>query len=139
MVIILRGIPCSGKTTWAKEFVKEHYDYIVIGNDTVREIFNIPYYTNEDIHDYSLALLRTALDHHKNVVIDNSNIYDNVLQRYIDVLKEYDASHKLVTLNVTLEEALSRNKTRKDHRTENNIIDTYCELQKTKIKDYVYE
>lgn len=139
MVIILRGIPCSGKTTWAKEFVKEHYDYIVIGNDTVREIFNIPYYTNEDIHDYSLALLRTALDHHKNVVIDNSNIYDNVLQRYIDVLKEYDASHKLITLNVTLAEALARNKTRKDHRTENNIIDTYCELQKTKIKDYVYE
>lgn len=139
MVIILRGIPCSGKTTWAKEFVKEHYDYIVIGNDTVREIFNIPYYTNEDIHDYSLALLRTALDHHKNVVIDNSNIYDNVLQRYIDVLKEYDASHKLITLNVMLDEALARNKTRKDHRTENNIIDTYCELQKTKIKDYVYE
>ena len=139
MVIILRGIPCSGKTTWAKEFVKEHYDYIVIGNDAVREIFNIPYYTNEDIHDYSLALLRTALDHHKNVVIDNSNIYDNVLQRYIDVLKEYDASHKLITFNVTLAEALARNKTRKDHRTENNIIDTYCELQKTKIKDYVYE
>lgn len=139
MVIILRGISCSGKTTWAKEFVKEHYDYIVIGNDTVREIFNIPYYTNENIHDYSLALLRTALDHHKNVVIDNSNIYDNVLQRYIDVLKEYDASHKLITLNVTLAEALARNKTRKDHRTENNIIDTYCELQKTKIKDYVYE
>lgn len=139
MVIILRGIPCSGKTTWAKEFVKEHYDYIVIGNDTVREIFNIPYYTNEDIHDYSLALLRTALDHHKNVVIDNSNIYDNVLQRYIDVLKEYNASHKLITLNVTLAEALARNKTRKDHRTENNIIDTYCELQKTKIKDYVHE
>lgn len=139
MVIILRGIPCSGKTTWAKEFVKEHYDYIVIGNDTVREIFNIPYYTNENIHDYSLALLRTALDHYKNVVIDNSNIYDNVLQRYIDVLKEYDASHKLITLNVTLAEALARNKTRKDRRTENNIIDAYCELQKTKIKDYVYE
>ena len=139
MVIILRGIPCSGKTTWATKFVKEHYNYIVIGNDTIRSIFNIPYYTNEDIHDYSLALLRTALEHHKNVIIDNSNIYDDVLERYIEVLNDYKEHHKLITLDITLEEALKRNKQRADHRTENNIIEAFSQLKKTKIKDYAYE
>ena len=80
-----------------------------------------------------------ALEHNKNVIIDNSNIYDDTLLRYIEVLNEYKEPHKLVTLNVSLEEALKRNKTRTNHRTEKNIIEAYAQLLKTKIKDYSYE
>ena len=139
MVIILRGIPCSGKSTYTQEFLKDNPNYIVISNDIVRDMFHIPFYTNEDSHDYSLALLRVALEHNKNVIIDNSNIYDDTLLRYIEVINEYEEPHKLITLNISLEDALKRNKTRADHRTENNIIEAYSQLLKTKINDYTYE
>ena len=58
---------------------------------------------------------------------------------YIEVINEYEEPHKLVTLNVSLEEALKRNKTRSKHRTEKNIIEAYAQLLKTKIKDYSYK
>ena len=35
MIIILRGIPCSGKSTYTQEFLKDNPNYIVISNDIV--------------------------------------------------------------------------------------------------------
>ena len=35
-IIITRGIPGSGKTTWAKDVVKENSNYIRINRDDLR-------------------------------------------------------------------------------------------------------
>ncbi len=37
-IIITRGIPGSGKTTWAKNFVKNNPNYIRISRDDLRSI-----------------------------------------------------------------------------------------------------
>ena len=57
MVIILRGIPCSGKSTYTQEFLKDNPNYIVISNDIVRDMFHIPFYKNRPVKNTkSLAL-----------------------------------------------------------------------------------
>lgn len=39
-VIICRGIPASGKSTWAKQFIKENKNWIRIGRDDFRHMLN---------------------------------------------------------------------------------------------------
>ena len=39
-VLILIGIPGSGKSTWSTEFVKENKDWVRINRDDFRFMFN---------------------------------------------------------------------------------------------------
>ena len=47
-VIICRGIPASGKSTWAKQFINEHPNYIRVNKDDIRAMMNIPYSNNSE-------------------------------------------------------------------------------------------
>lgn len=37
-VIILRGVPASGKSTWARAFVKQNRDFVIVSRDGIREM-----------------------------------------------------------------------------------------------------
>lgn len=40
-IIVTRGLPCSGKTTYVKEFCKKNPNFIRINEDDIKEIFCI--------------------------------------------------------------------------------------------------
>ena len=35
-LVILSGIPCSGKSTWAKQFIKGKTDWVIVNRDSIR-------------------------------------------------------------------------------------------------------
>lgn len=88
-IIVTSGIPCSGKSTWAK---KQFYP--IISRDNIREAcFNNPYiYSNNNealVTKYFFERLNRliALDF-KNIILDNTfckeSYIDDIIKRYPD-------------------------------------------------------
>jgi predicted kinase len=36
-IIVLQGVPASGKSTWAKEYVKDKPDWVIVNRDSIIE------------------------------------------------------------------------------------------------------
>lgn len=77
-IYILCGLIGSGKSTWAKNFVKNRKDTVIVNKDSIREMLKGQYnYTPnleplvKEIAEYSYI---KALDSGFNVVIDETNI-----------------------------------------------------------------
>jgi predicted kinase len=87
-VIILRGLPGSGKTTWARDFIQYRHWYRRISKDSLREMFAFGYYApkNEKILvGLRNALLIDVLREHPHAILDDTNLTD----RHVRDIKEH--------------------------------------------------
>src|SRR5574344_742718 len=96
-MLILQGLPASGKSTYAKEWVNQDPKHRVrINRDTMRLMLNPIYSMNHenlvtDILDFAL---NNILAHNYDVVIDNMNLS----KKYVDDLeaKAKEANYEIV-------------------------------------------
>jgi predicted kinase len=132
MILILRGIPCSGKSTFTAKLKEKYPDAVVISNDEIRKERNIPF-GSEDVNVYGLEILEDALKNDKDVIVDNTNIIDETLYRYTRLIKKHNKNYNILEFHISLEEALQRNEKRKPSIPPENIISAY------NIFEYMYE
>ena len=75
---ILHGFIGSGKSTWARNFAKEHPDTKIVSADSFREMFNGEYKYLEELDDViSVSMRNTAYNliaNEYNVIIDCGNL-----------------------------------------------------------------
>jgi len=130
-VIILIGIPASGKTTWSLEFIKKNPDYVRIGRDAFRLMLRNELSCEPKIEDLISKLLissvHKALMKNLNVIIDNTNLKERYINEFIDEFK-YDADIDYHVFDISLDKALERDKLR-DHQAGELVV-------KTMFKDY---
>lgn len=89
-VIALRGVPGSGKTTWAKHYVEEYPWYKRICKDDLRTMFDGGVYSSDRevfIRTARSALIRACLEDGYSVVIDDTNLHRK------DIADIYRAAH----------------------------------------------
>ena len=100
-VIILKGIPGSGKSTWAKEQVLKHDNLIIVNRDKIREMLkgvykNFPFGSDMEklvtsIEDKSIY---KALEMGYDIIIDATNLRGNKWAKYTTdvefIYKEFD-------------------------------------------------
>lgn len=149
-IIILSGIPCSGKSTFAK-IKEENYTYISLSRDEIREnFFQEPYHYcnfNEkkvtEIFDKNLNILLT---NDNNIIIDNTNCKDNYLFDLIrNIEKKYtEYNVYVVFFDISLIKAHFRNilryiKTGKwiPIKVLNNFYKNYQKIDKDKYSKYI--
>lgn len=90
-VIVLVGIPSSGKSTWATEFVKKNSKWVRINRDDYRFMMkNLPTMDNRGeklitklVDDAVISALNSNFD----VIIDQTNVKEKYLQHWCDLLK----------------------------------------------------
>lgn len=90
-VILTKGLPSSGKSTWAKELLKESPNaYKRINNDDLRRMFDNMQYS-KDMENFikkavdTLVLL--ALEEGKHVILDNTHLSDKSVNRIKELVK----------------------------------------------------
>ena len=113
-LILTKGIPGSGKTTWAKQWVEEDpINRIRVNRDDLRRMFG-PYWIPER-EDFTStiedAIIEEALSANKSIVVDATNL------KYPDRWKMLAALHNAEYLfqdftNIPLEVCLERDKNR---------------------------
>lgn len=143
-VIFTVGMQASGKSTWAKEFVKEHQDYKRVSRDDIRHMTN-GYVFNKQNEKLVTEIERNAihgvLASNFNLVIDKMNL--NEVDRAADVefVKHVCNLNGIKDVNivfkefpVTLDEALRRDKNRDFPIGAKVLQATWSKYQETLVK-----
>ena len=102
-IILCRGIPGSGKTTWAKQWVLEDPEHRVrFNNDDIRNMLGkywVP--SREDLVDYlKRFFLWSSMSYGFDIVIDNMNLNPKELEYYNKVLDIWNNPEGIVISDV---------------------------------------
>ena len=75
-ILVLQGVPASGKSTYARELAEKNESYVIVNRDSIRESrgnYWIP--KQEDyISDIEEFEVRAAINRKLNVIIDATNL-----------------------------------------------------------------
>lgn len=90
-VILTKGLPASGKTTWAKELLKSNPNaYKRINNDDLRKMFDNMQFS-QDMEKFIKkavdALVLLALEEGKHVILDNTHLSASSVNRIKELVK----------------------------------------------------
>lgn len=130
-VILTKGLPASGKTTWAKEMLKQHPgQYKRIGNDDLRAMLDDGLFSdsNEKFMERSRdQLILAALEEGKHVIVDATHLSPRH-ERHIADLTRGKAEVTIQDFtDVPLEECLARDAKRANGVGERVIVRMYQE------------
>ncbi len=121
-IIILRGIPASGKSTYAKELVKENPGmYKRINRDDMREMLDTYHFSKDNekfVKKVRDTLIKMALAAGKHVIVDDTNISERNINRIKQLADEHrkQTGHEvkidIKEFHIDLEEAIERDSKR---------------------------
>lgn len=132
-VIILQGIPGSGKTTYAKNWVKENpTKRIRVNQDDIRNMLG-PYWIKEREHLVHLiqnAVITSAMEEGYNIIVDNMNLNPKAITRVVSLVKVHNEEHcnyqiMMHQMETPLEECIQRDAKREKPIGEEVIRDIY--------------
>ena len=96
-LIMMIGIPGSGKTTYSKDLSKE-YNAKVISSDKVRQ--TIVGIKENDVFPTVFKLCIEELKENRNVILDATHITPKVRKRTFDALDEFNVPYEKVAVYV---------------------------------------
>lgn len=122
-LIITKGLPASGKSTWADEFIAENPNFVKIEKDQIRKdsrLFKDGRY-NHKRGDESIVLkerdrlIRKAFDEGKSVISSDTNLVQKHIAQLSNIAKQNNATVEIKSfLDVSLKEVIDRDKKRED-------------------------
>ena len=134
-IILCRGIQGSGKTTWAKQYCKEHPNTIRVNRDDIRQMFSQKWSKELEqlVIDTELRAIDNALYEEMDVVVDdvsNLNRYTvdkiwNIVEKYQHMRSISDYGIIYQDLFTSLEECIERDSKRPNPIGEEVIRKTY--------------
>lgn len=112
-LLALRGLPASGKTTYAKELVNK--GWVRVNKDDLRAMLNNSKFS-KDNESYILSLrdeiIISSLVQGKNVVVDDTNLDPKHLIAFESIAGEFLADFEIRFFDVDVQECIKRNKLR---------------------------
>ena len=123
-IIILKGLPASGKSTYAKQLVKEKAGmYKRINRDDLRHMLDGYHFTKANekfVKKTRDWLISEALKAGKHVIVDDTNLSDSNITRLKQLALEHqnETGHEVLIeikeFEISLEEAIARDKKREN-------------------------
>ena len=139
-LIILQGIQSSGKTTWAKNWVKEDPNHRVRFNqDDIRNMFGVYWVPSREplVKELHNSFLNKAMLEGYDIVLDNMNLNQNTINEIKEIVEEFNKWISLSPVDLhydikyqtffdtPLEECIARDSKRENPIGENIIRNTY--------------
>ena len=143
-IIILKGLPASGKSTWAKAEVKSHPNmYKRISKDDMREMLDSSIHSSGN-EKFVIALrnylILEALKAGKHVIVDDTNLNPIHEATIRELAKIYAAEHnqeikiEIKEFNASLDECIERDSKREKSVGKDVIMKMYNDYVKPKDK-----
>ena len=114
-LLLLKGLPASGKTTFAKELVRKDGNWVRVNKDDLRNMLHGGKWSSsreKKIIACERTLVGTLLGEGKNVVVDDTNL-NPIHERYFKGLTEsHNADFEIKEFDTPLEECIKRDNAR---------------------------
>ncbi|MBL4968953.1 RNA ligase [Bacillus halotolerans] len=147
-LVLLRGCPGVGKSTWIKESGLEQY---TLSADNIRLLFQSPVlnksgkYEISSKHDNKVwgllfKLLESRMERGEFTIIDATHSKQSMISRYKPLAQKYRYRVYVVDFSdVDLQSILKRNKMRDEHKhvPESSIINIYDRMTREKVPSWV--
>jgi len=114
-IIVLRGLPRSGKSTFAIEFIKNNPDYVRVNRDSLRKMLGKPAGSRDEKYEKKIIELetltiKTLLSSDFNVIVDDINLSEkNISRLKVNFSKIADIEINDSFLSVPFDEIIRRN------------------------------
>lgn len=117
------GLPASGKSTWAREYISQNPNTVRINNDEIRN----GYYEAAGNRNWSAAVedyvrksreeaVRYNAQHQRDIIVDNTHLNTKTLRQITELCKSLGYEVETVDFrHVPLEECIQRDAARKGH------------------------
>lgn len=138
-LIMLKGLPASGKSTYAKNLASK--GYIRVNKDDLRAMLHNGKWSGKNekqvlaIRD---AIIVTSLSDGKSVVVDDTNLDPKHEQTLANIAKEYKASFETMRFDTDVEECIKRDLARANSVGERVIRRMYQKYMATKATPPTY-
>ena len=136
-VLILKGLPASGKTTWAKEFVTLNPGWKRINKDLLREMLDSGVWSGKNekfILRVRDMLILEILDQGFNIIVDDTNLHPKHLQQIKSIVPVgVEVEEKL--FEVPLMECIHRDAARPNPVGRRRIFEMWQQFLKPPLKD----
>ncbi|MFN0204379.1 MAG: AAA family ATPase [Bacteroidia bacterium] len=136
-VIILIGLPASGKSTWAKEYLQKNENTVRVNRDDFRFMLK-----NQAVVEPHLEIMITelqqtviikALMRRQNVIIDNTHLKAKTIRAMVELV-QFHADVEFLLFDVPAEKCIERDKLREKKVGERIILkmnDDFLHLKET--------
>ena len=118
-LILTVGIPGSGKTTWANEFVHNNPDSIIIERDEIRQSFYNQGHTFSDHLENQVKQIQkqNVIDairdpRTKNIIVSDTNLNPNVRQSFYQIAQNFDVGYQEKVFHESFNRCVQRNENR---------------------------
>lgn len=113
-ILVLQGVPASGKSTFARSLVLKDKSYVIVSRDAIREArgdYWIP--EHEDyISDIEEFEIRSAIKHNLNPIIDATNLNPKTIAKWKNLAEELNANIEFKMFEIDFATALERDSKR---------------------------
>lgn len=119
-MIIMRGLPASGKSTWARAWVAESPQTRArLNRDTLREMMHNSFWDGKETESQIITVEHTAatvlLESGKDVVIDDTNLSNRTVKQFMAIARDAGAEVEFQDFtNVDVDECIRRDDSRYD-------------------------
>lgn len=114
-ILLLIGIPASGKSTWSDDYVRRNDGWVKVCRDDYRKMLKNAQVCEPKIEDLITILMndaiRKALMKKLNVIVDNTNLKIKYINQFIDEFK-YEADIDYRVFDISLDKAIERDNLR---------------------------
>lgn len=113
-IIVLQGPPACGKSTWAKQYVTENPDTVIVCRDSFREGRGIYWNPKQEkyISDLEMFAVVNAVDRGYEVIIDATNLNPKTIEKWNVLAKDKKCKIEFKEFYIPFEEAVARDEAR---------------------------
>lgn len=124
-LLMLKGLPASGKTTYAKELESKGWSR-VNKDDIRREYFpNYEFKNEKDVVYIEDSEIKAELTEGNSVVVDNTHFNPKHQTRLEAIAKEFGVDFEVLFIDTPVEECIKRNRKRPNSVPMEAILDMY--------------
>lgn len=115
-LIMCKGLPASGKSTWARDYIATHRGAVRVNRDDLRaQMHNGVFHPKHEkiVKKVQAEIVRTALEAGNDVVVDDTNLHPSNEARYTQMARDLNAEFIVQDFtDVDVETCITRDKHR---------------------------
>src|SRR6266849_4881411 len=136
-IIVLKGLPGSGKSYWCREYMKEHPDAVRVNKDDLRAMVHSSVYSKGKENEVLAVrdfIIEQSLSIGKDVLVDDTNFVKKHLDRMEEIAAKFNAIVDIKDFShVSLETCLEQNLRRSTQVREKVIRSMYNQYLRPEI------